>query len=121
MISMHNLDPECEAQMRAPLQKLSNAMVVADRGAILDFLAKDEPVRAGGVGSFGYCMGGRHVMCVAGAFPKRFVARASLHGTQLVSDRDDSPHGLAHRFRYVTRMGSRRGERTTLLLSPLAL
>jgi carboxymethylenebutenolidase len=94
-----DLDTERQAQVRAPLQKLSNAMVVADSGAILDFLAKGEPVRPGGVGSIGYCMGGRHVMCVAGAYPERFIAGASLHGTQLVSDRDDSPHRLADRFR----------------------
>jgi carboxymethylenebutenolidase len=43
-------------------------------------------------------MGGRHVMCVAGAYPERFIAGASPHGTQLVSDRDDSPHRLADRF-----------------------
>src|SRR6266478_2974991 len=38
MISMHNVDPERQAQVRAPLQKLSNPMVVDDSGAILDFL-----------------------------------------------------------------------------------
>src|SRR6267142_6196385 len=99
MISMHNLDPERQAQVRAPLQKLTDAMVVADSGAILDFLAKGEPVRQSGVGSIGYCMGGRHVMCVAGAYRERFIAGASLHGTQLVSDRDDSPYRLAKQLR----------------------
>src|SRR6185437_10008972 len=86
MISMHNLDPQRQAQVRAPLLKLSDAMVVADSGAILEFLARDEAVRQGAVGSIGYCMGGRHVICVAGAYPERFVAGASLHGTQLVSE-----------------------------------
>ena len=57
MISMHNLEPERQAQVRAPLQKLSEAMVVADSGAILKFLARGEPVRHGAVGSIGYCMG----------------------------------------------------------------
>jgi carboxymethylenebutenolidase len=99
MISMHNLDPERQAQVRAPLQKLSDAMVVSDSGAILDYLARGEPVRQGPVGSIGYCMGGSHVICVAGAYPERFVAGASLHGTQLVSERDDSPHRLAKRLR----------------------
>ena len=99
MISMHNLDPERQAQVRAPLQKLPDAMVVTDSGAILDFLARGEPVRQGTVGSIGYCMGGRHVICVAGAYPECFVAAASLHGTQLVSERDDSPHRLAERLR----------------------
>jgi carboxymethylenebutenolidase len=99
MISMHNLDPERQAQVRAPLQQLSDAMVVADSGAILDFLARGEAVCPGAVGSIGYCMGGRHVICVAAAYPERFIAGASLHGTQLVSQRADSPHRLVARLR----------------------
>ncbi len=98
MISLHNLDPERQAQVRAPLQKLSNAMVVADSGALLDFIDRGEPVRRGGVGSIGYCMGGRHVMCVAAAYPARFIAGASLHGTQLATECDDSPHRFADRL-----------------------
>src|SRR5437667_11672463 len=39
MISMHNLDPERQAQVRAPLQDLSNAMVVRDSRAIPDSFA----------------------------------------------------------------------------------
>ena len=74
-------------------------MVVDDTGAILDFVRRDEPVRPGGVGAIGYCMGGRHVLCVAGAYPARFVASASLHGTRLISEDVDSPHRLARQFR----------------------
>ena len=99
MISLHNLDPERQAQVRAPLQKLSDAMVVADSGAILHFIDRGEPVRPGPVGSIGYCMGGRHVICVAAGYPERFVAAASLHGTRLVSEQEDSPHRLAPRLR----------------------
>lgn len=99
MISMHRLDPERQRQALIPLEKLSNAMVVEDTGALLDFIDRGEPVRPGGVGAFGYCMGGRHVLCVAGAYPERFIANASLHGTRLLSDREDSPHRLAERFR----------------------
>ena len=95
MISMHNLDPERREQVRAPLQRLSDAMVVADSGALLDFIDHREPARPGPVGSIGYCMGGRHVICVAAAHPERFIAAASLHGTQLVTDRETSPHRLA--------------------------
>jgi carboxymethylenebutenolidase len=68
-------------------------------GALLDFLDRGEPVRGGAVGSIGYCMGGRHVICVAAAYPELFIAAASLHGTQLVSDREASPHGLAGQLR----------------------
>jgi carboxymethylenebutenolidase len=74
-------------------------MVVDDTGAILDFLGRGEPVRPGGVGAIGYCMGGRHVLCVAGHFPERVRASASLHGTSLISDAPDSPHRLVKQFR----------------------
>jgi len=99
MISAHKLDPDRYRQALAPLEKLSNAMVVEDTGALLAFMDGEEPVRPGGIGSIGYCMGGRHVLCVAGAYPGRFIAGASLHGTALIGDRPDSPHHLAHRFR----------------------
>lgn len=99
MISAHRLDPERRRQALVPLERLSNAMVIADTGALLHFLDGREPICPGGVGSIGYCMGGRHVLCVAGAYPERFIASASLHGTLLISDREDSPHLLADRFR----------------------
>lgn len=99
MISLHALDQERQQQVTAPGRRLSNQMVVDDTGAILEFLRRGEPVRPGGVGAIGYCMGGRHVLCVAGHFPERFTASASLHGTRLVSDDADSPHRLAKQFR----------------------
>jgi carboxymethylenebutenolidase len=99
MISAHKLDPERRRQAMIPLENLSNAMVIEDTGALLEFMDRGERVRPGGVGSIGYCMGGRHVLCASGAYPERFIAGASLHGTALISDRDDSPHHLAHRFR----------------------
>jgi len=99
MISAHKLDPERRRQAMIPLEQLTNAMVVEDTGALLEFMDHGEPVRPGGIGSIGYCMGGRHVLCVTGAYPERFIAGASLHGTALIADHDDSPHHLAHRFR----------------------
>jgi carboxymethylenebutenolidase len=44
-------------------------------------------------------MGGRHAMFIAGTRPERMAATASLHGTQLVSDKPDSPHRFADCFR----------------------
>src|SRR5499426_3285744 len=99
MISLHALDEERRQRVIAPGRRLSNQMVVDDTGAILDFVGRGEPVRPSGVGSIGYCMGGRHVFSVAGHFPERVIASASLHGTSLVSDAADSPHRLAARFR----------------------
>jgi carboxymethylenebutenolidase len=99
MISLHALDEERKQQVIAPGRRLSNQMVVDDTGAIIAFLGRGEPVRAGGVGAIGYCMGGRHVMCVAGQLPDRVIASASLHGTSLISDAADSPHHLVKQLR----------------------
>ena len=99
MISLHALDEERKQRVIGPGRRLSNQMVVDDTGAILEFLRRGEPVRSGSVGTIGYCMGGRHVLCVAGHFPEQVTASASLHGTQLISDAADSPHLLAKQFR----------------------
>jgi carboxymethylenebutenolidase len=99
MISLHAL-PEADRQkVTAPLAKLTDTMVVADTGALLRYLDAEAPVRPGAMGSVGYCMGGRHVMSVAAAFPERFRASAGLHPTSLISDRLDSPHLRAERLR----------------------
>ena len=99
MISLHALDEARQQQVTTPGRRLSNQMVVDDTGAILDFVRRGEPVRPGGMGAFGYCMGGRHVLCVAGHFPEQITASASLHGTRLISDAPDSPHLLVKQFR----------------------
>src|SRR4030095_15821778 len=93
------LDEARRQRVIAPGRRLSNQMVVDDTGAILEFLRRSEPVRPGGIGAIGYCMGGRHVLCVAGHYPESVIASASLHGTSLISDATDSPHLLAKRFR----------------------
>jgi carboxymethylenebutenolidase len=92
MISLHSLPEADRAKVVAPLAQLSDAMVVADTGALIRYLDADAPVRPGPMGSVGYCMGGRHVVSVAEAFPDRFRASAGLHPTSLISDRPDSPH-----------------------------
>jgi carboxymethylenebutenolidase len=99
MISLHALDEERKERVIAPGRRLSNQMVIDDTGAILEFLRRGEPVRAGGIGAIGYCMGGRHVLCVAGQYPEQIRASASLHGTSLISDAADSPHRAAKRLR----------------------
>jgi carboxymethylenebutenolidase len=99
MISFETLDEERQKIALEPLSNLSNAMVVRDTQSLLDFMFSGEPVRRGAIGSMGYCMGGRHVLCVSGHFPEFFRAGASLHGTNLILDQHDSPHHLADKFR----------------------
>jgi carboxymethylenebutenolidase len=97
-LSMEVLPKEQGDVVRSHGMALTNAMVDADVGAVLKFF-ENEPVSQGTVGSVGFCMGGRHAMFVAGTRPERMVATASLHGTRLVSDKPDSPHRMAERFR----------------------
>ncbi|MGE0255786.1 MAG: dienelactone hydrolase family protein [Alphaproteobacteria bacterium] len=98
-VSLLRLTDEMQAKVRAARMHLKDAMVVADSRAILAFLDADAAVRPGPVGSVGYCMGGRHVVCVAAALPDRFRASACLHGTSLVADGADSPHLAVPRIR----------------------
>ena len=77
----------------------ADAMVVEDTGAVLKFLQGAEPVKPDAVGSIGYCMGGRHVLAAAVRYPEHFKASASLHGTDLISERPESPHLHVARLR----------------------
>ncbi|MBI5277102.1 MAG: dienelactone hydrolase family protein [Burkholderiales bacterium] len=87
--------PEAMAPMFEHMASLSNAMVVSDTRAMLDFVDAQPEVNAARVGAVGYCMSGPFVMAVAAALPQRIQAIASIHGANLVTDRDDSPHLMA--------------------------
>ncbi len=91
------LEPERQTALRAAMDDLSDAMVIEDTAYLLDFMRRDQPVLQGPIGAIGYCMGGRHALCVAGAFPERFKATACLHGAGLVTAADNSPHLVARR------------------------
>lgn len=99
MISLDALDEDRRQRVIASGRRLSNQMVIDDTGAILEFVHRGEPVRRGGMGAIGYCMGGRHALCAAGHYSNTIIASASLHGTLLVSAAADSPHLLVGRFR----------------------
>jgi carboxymethylenebutenolidase len=96
-LSFADLEPERQTALRAAMDGLSDAMVIDDTVALLDALSRDASVRHGPVGAVGYCMGGRHALCVAGTFPQRFKATACLHGAGCVTADDNSPHLLARR------------------------
>jgi carboxymethylenebutenolidase len=70
-------------------------MIAADAGAFFDFLEQRPEVRGSRFGVFGYCMGGRTSMIVAGRQPDRVGAAGSFHGGGLVTDDPNSPHLLA--------------------------
>jgi carboxymethylenebutenolidase len=91
-----------EAGMKAMfkmMNHLSNAMVVSDTQALLDFADASPEAKTGPVGAVGYCMSGPFVFAAAAAYPKRFAATASVYGAGLLTDKDDSPHLTADRIR----------------------
>ena len=75
------------------------ANIMSDTRAFLEHLATAPEVRAGGLGTTGYCMGGRMSLTAAGTFPDRFLAAASYHGGRLATDEPDSPHLLAPKIK----------------------
>ena len=68
---------------------------VRDTGAYLDALAQQPGVLADKIGCVGYCLGGRMAFVAAAHHPDRVAAVASIHGGNLVSDKDNSPHAKA--------------------------
>jgi carboxymethylenebutenolidase len=77
----------------------TQANIMADTRAFLDFLAAQPDVKPGGIGTTGYCMGGFMSLSAAGTYPDRIVAAASYHGGRLATDAPESPHLLAPKMR----------------------
>jgi carboxymethylenebutenolidase len=75
------------------------ANIMSDTRAFLDYLEAQPDVKAGGIGTTGYCMGGLMSLTAAGTYPSRIVATASYHGGRLASDAPDSPHLLAPKMK----------------------
>jgi carboxymethylenebutenolidase len=98
MVSLNRLDEMARTKVLAPLKKLSDAEAMEDTDAVLQYLAANTSVRAEGTGCFGFCLGGRLALRAAASFPDRIKAGASLHGSRLVSDGEDSPHLLAKKI-----------------------
>ena len=73
--------------------RLSNAMVMHDTQAMLDYL-DSLPAAQANTGTIGFCMSGQFVLSAAGTFPERIKATAALYGTRMVTDLPDSPHHL---------------------------
>jgi carboxymethylenebutenolidase len=93
-------DPDARRRLSEKFIALATAAnIMSDTGAFLDYLDKQPDVKPGGVGTTGYCMGGRMALTAAGTYPERIVAAASYHGAQLASDAPDSPHRLAPKIK----------------------
>jgi len=71
-------------------------MVVRDAAGFVDYLDSLPEKKPGGVGTTGYCMGGRLSLVTAANLGERIAAAASFHGGNLAkADDPDSPHHKA--------------------------
>ena len=83
-------------KIMAMIHSYTADMVVRDAGAFLDYLDTLPEKKPGGVGTTGYCMGGRLSLITAGNLGGRVAAAASFHGGNLANAGDpDSPHHKA--------------------------
>jgi len=75
-------------------------MVVRDASSFVDYLDSQPATKPGGVGTTGYCMGGRLSLSTAANLGERIAAAASFHGGYLAkADDPDSPHHKAGAIR----------------------
>lgn len=77
----------------------TQAHVMSDTEAFLDYLAAQPDVQPGPVGTTGYCMGGLMSLTAAGTHGERIAAAASFHGGRLATEDPNSPHRLASQMK----------------------
>ena len=92
-------NPDARKVLMEKFGLATQANLMSDTRAFLDYLAAQPDVKAGGIGTVGYCMGGLMSLTAAGTYPDRIVATASYHGGRLAADSPDSPHLLAPKIK----------------------
>jgi carboxymethylenebutenolidase len=80
------------ARMRAVRTKMTIPPVMADIGAMLSFIDRQDAAKPGPVGAHGYCMSGPYALAAAARYPDRIPAAASFYGTWLINEAEESPH-----------------------------
>jgi len=83
-------------EMFALMSTLNDDLVLSDTAAMFDFVDHDPAADATRLGCMGYCMSGPFSFAVAGTYPDRVKAAASIYGVRLFGD--GSPAHLAHRI-----------------------
>jgi carboxymethylenebutenolidase len=78
------------------MQGYTADLAVRDARAFVDYLDSRPEKKSGGIGTTGYCMGGRLSLIVAANLGERIAAAASFHGGNIAKEDDaDSPHHKA--------------------------
>ena len=85
------MDEALRERMMGLMNELTIPMVMDDVEALVAFAAGQPAADVSRIGTVGYCMSGQFAINVAVRLPQ-VKAAASIHGTYLVTDADDSPH-----------------------------
>jgi carboxymethylenebutenolidase len=89
-------DKETAERIMAMMGGYTADKAVRDAQAFVDYLDALPEKKPGGVGTTGYCMGGRLSLITAGNLGERIGAAASFHGGNIAKDDDpNSPHHKA--------------------------
>jgi len=79
--------------------KATQANIMSDTSAFLDWIAAQPDAKKGAIATTGYCMGGLMSLSAAGTYGDRIAAAASFHGGRLATDAPESPHNLAPKMK----------------------
>ncbi len=90
-------DPGMRERMMGLMEGLSIDMVMSDTEGLITFIDADPAAKKGPMGCVGYCMSGQFSINAAATFPDRIKAAASIEGTYLVTDKENSPHLMARK------------------------
>ena len=97
---------EAAEKLMAMMGAYTADLAVSDANAFVDFLDSLPEKKAGGVGTTGYCMGGRLSMMAAANLGSRVAAAASFHGGNIAKEDDpNSPHHKASEIRAKVYVG----------------
>ena len=89
-------DRESMQRIMGMMSGYSVEMTVRDARSFVDYLDSLPEKKSGGVGTTGYCMGGRLSLITAANLGDRIGAAASFHGGNIAkADDPDSPHHKA--------------------------
>ncbi len=87
---------ESAEKLMAMMRSYTADKVVRDAAAFAGYLESLPGTKPGGIGTTGYCMGGRLSLITAAGLGARVAAAASFHGGNLAkADDPDSPHHKA--------------------------
>jgi carboxymethylenebutenolidase len=93
-------DPATRAALMALAGTLNTTTAVTDAQTFVSWLDKQSSVdKKRKMATAGYCMGGPLTMRTAAALPDRIGAGASFHGSNLVTDKPESPHLLVPKMK----------------------